>query len=77
MFNFACPVKLLFNRGARPRKVQILTTQYDLPDLRGRQEYTLVFRGLKFEPDTGIGQKGTFFKGLIKELIHCQIHSVK
>jgi len=31
------------------------------------QEYILVFRGLKFEPDAGIGQKGTFFKGL-KEL---------
>jgi len=24
----------------------------------------LVFRGLKFEPDAEIGQKGRFFKGL-------------
>jgi len=25
----------------------------------------VIFRGLKFEPDTEIGQKGVFFKGLI------------
>ena len=28
-----------------------------------------VFRGLKFEPDTEIGQKGTFFKGLSRFLL--------
>jgi hypothetical protein len=37
-----------------PRQVKILTT-----------DIHLVFRGLKFEPNTGIGQNGVFFKGLI------------
>ena len=37
-----------------PRQVKILTT--DIHE---------VFRGLKFEPNAGIGQKGIFFKGLI------------
>ncbi len=36
---------------ARSKKIRILTTQYDLPDLRGRQEYIEVFRGLKSESD--------------------------
>ncbi len=36
--------------------MRILTTPYDLPDLRGRQEYIEVFRGLKSESDPrGIG----------------------
>ena len=35
------------------RKAKILTTGIHL-----------VFRGLKFEPDTEIGQKGAFCKGL-------------
>ena len=38
------------------RKAKILTT-----GIHG------VFRGLKFEPDEEIGQKGVFFKGLIKK----------
>jgi hypothetical protein len=29
-----------------------------------RQEYITVFRGLEFESDDEIGQKGAFFKGL-------------
>ena len=37
----------------RPRQAKILTT-----------DIHRVFRGLKFEPNAGIGQKGTFFKGL-------------
>jgi len=37
----------------RPRKAKILTTGIHI-----------VFWGLKFEPDTGIGKKGAFFKGL-------------
>ena len=53
MFNFACPVKsaIIFNRGPRSRKAKILTT--GIPTLSG-------FRGLKFEPDAEIGQKGAF-----------------
>jgi hypothetical protein len=39
---------------SRPKKAKILTT-----GIHG------VFRGLKFEPDAGIGQKGAFRKGLI------------
>jgi hypothetical protein len=42
---------------SRPRKAKILTT-----DIHG------VFRGLKFEPDTGIEQKRAFFKGLNERL---------
>ena len=38
------------------RKAKILTT-----GIHG------VFRGLKFEPDAEIGQKGVFFKGLTKK----------
>ena len=37
-----------------PRQAKILAT--DIHE---------VFRGLKFEPNAGIGQKGIFFKGLI------------
>jgi hypothetical protein len=43
-----------FQRDSKPRKVKILT--------RGIH---VVFRGLKFKPDAGIGQKGAFFKSLI------------
>jgi hypothetical protein len=39
---------------SNPRQAKILTT-----DIHG------VFRGLKFEPNAGIGQNGMFFKGLI------------
>ena len=46
---------------ARPRKVKILTTGIHRE-----------FRGLKFEPDAGIGQKGAFCKGLN---IGCQSHT--
>ncbi len=36
--------------------MRILTTPYDLPDLRGRHEYIEVFRGLKCESDPrGLG----------------------
>jgi len=55
--------KRLIPYGARPlknvqfcsrsRKARIITT--GIP---------LVFRGLEFEPDAEIGQKGAFFKGL-------------
>jgi hypothetical protein len=45
---------LIFNRGSSPRQAKILTT--DIHE---------VFRGLKFEPNAGIGQKGIFFKGLV------------
>jgi hypothetical protein len=41
-------------RDSSPRKVKMLTT-----------DIHLVFRGLKFEPNTGIEQKGAFVKGLI------------
>ncbi len=41
----------------RPRQAKILTTGIHL-----------VFRGLKFEPNAGIGRKGTFFKGLLRAL---------
>jgi len=34
-----------------------------------------VFRGLKFEPDAGIGQKGTFFKGLTDYMVQTRIIS--
>jgi len=43
----------LKNIQLRPGKAKNLTTGIHL-----------VFRGLKFEPDTGIGQKGAVFKGL-------------
>jgi hypothetical protein len=41
-----------------PRKAKILTT-----------DIHLVFRGLKFESDTGIGQKGVLFKGLHQDKV--------
>jgi hypothetical protein len=46
----------------RPRQAKILTT-----------DIHRVFRGLKFEPNAGIGQKGTFFKGLFSPF---EIHRV-
>jgi hypothetical protein len=45
---------------SRSRKAKILAT--GIPR---------VFRGLEFEPDTEIGQKGAFFKGL-KEMNPCK-----
>ena len=33
----------------------------------GQAGIHLVFRGLKFEPDAGIEQKGVFFKGLTRK----------
>jgi len=32
---------LIFNRGSRPRKAKILTTQHHLPKLRGRPQFDL------------------------------------
>ncbi len=40
---------------SRSKKTKILTTGIHV-----------IFRGLKFESDTEIGQKGTFFKALAK-----------
>jgi hypothetical protein len=54
MFNFACPVKLLFNRGARPKNTKISAPEPD----PGEIGFALHGAG------TGIGQKGAFFKGL-------------
>ena len=46
---------------SRSRKARILTIPLYKRD---RHPYPLVFRGLEFEPDAEIGQKGAFFKGL-------------
>ena len=56
MFNFARPVKFvfIFNWGSSSRRVKILTVGIHW-----------VFRGLKFEPDAEIWQKGAFCKGLL------------
>ena len=51
-FSFKRPLKNI-QFCLRSRKAKILTT--------GIHE---VFRGLKFAPDTEIGQKGMFFKGI-------------
>jgi hypothetical protein len=47
---------------SRPRKAKILTHRNTLSILRINPPK--FGGGLKFEPDTGIGQKRTFFKGL-------------
>ncbi len=43
--------------------MRILTTPYDLPDLRGRHEYIEVFRGLKSESDAEIAENSHFWMG--------------
>ena len=43
-----------------PRKAKILTTPVRSAGPTGQAGIPGVFRGLKFEPDAGIGQKGTF-----------------
>ena len=45
-------------------KVKILTTPVRSAGPTGQADILEVFRGLKFEPNAGIGQKGMFFKGL-------------
>jgi len=50
---------------SRPRKEKILTTpEKYAPHFTGQAGIQGVFRGLKFESDSGIGQKRTLFKGL-------------
>jgi len=44
------------------RKAKILTVRLSLPKTTGIYR---IFRGLKFETDAEIGQKGTLCKGLI------------
>ncbi len=56
-FNSTKPLKNV-QFCSRARKAKILTT-----GIHG------VFRGLKFEPDAGIGQKGAFFKGFSTMLV--------
>jgi hypothetical protein len=63
---------LMFNRGSRPRKAKILTTPVQSAGPgAGRNTLSMLKinppmfgGGLKFETDTGIGQKGSFCKGL-------------
>jgi hypothetical protein len=68
LFKFKPPARGAY---APEGKATILTTPYDLPDLRGKHEYIEYFADkakaslrAKFEPDTEIGQKGAFGKGL-------------
>jgi hypothetical protein len=49
---------------SRPRKAEILTTPVRSAGPTGQAGIYRVFRGLKFEPDTEIGQKRVFLKGL-------------
>jgi iron complex outermembrane receptor protein len=58
---------------SRPRTAKILTAPIE--KLSGQASIHSVFRGLKFEPDAGIGQKGTFFKGLVVTIILCVVLS--
>lgn len=44
-------------------KAKILTTPLRSAGPAGQTDIHYVFRGFKFEPDAGIGQKRTFFKG--------------
>jgi hypothetical protein len=51
------------NHGVRPLKnAQFCSSSRKAKILTGG--IYLIFRGLQFEPDTEIGQKGVFFKGL-------------
>ena len=64
---------LIFNRGLIPRKTKILTTPVRSAGPTGQADIHRVFRGLKFESDAGIGQKGAFCNGLT---FHSVVHSI-
>jgi hypothetical protein len=54
------------------RKGEFLTTPVRSAGPTGQAGIHLVFRGLKFEPDVEIGQKGGFYKGLKAIDEHCR-----
>jgi hypothetical protein len=76
MFDFACPVKLVFNiyPGFKTKKVENFNHPGTICRAYGAGRNTLsnlrinppkYGGGLKFEPDAGIGQKGAFCNDLI------------
>ena len=65
MFNFASPVKSLFNiePGFKAKKGKNFNHSSTICRTYWAGIHR-VFRGLKFKPDAEIGQKGAFSKGL-------------